>query len=154
MRLQRTLADAVAMETLGAALAAQVEPGTRLFLQGELGTGKTTLARGFLKQLGHSGRVKSPSFALIEAYELAPFSVFHFDLYRMRSPAELESIGFRDYFDREGICLIEWPERGGALLGDPDLRIRLSVAPPGRHVELESCSARGERLLARLAGAA
>lgn len=139
------------MEALGAALAAQVEPGTRIFLQGELGSGKTTLARGFLRQLGHAGHVKSPSFALVESYELTPLRVFHFDLYRMRSPAELESIGFRDYFDREGICLVEWPELGGALLGDPDIRILLSLAVPGRSVELQSSSGRGERILARLA---
>ena len=152
MRLQRTLEDAGATETLGAALAAWVEPGTRIFLQGELGAGKTTLARGFLRQLGHAGRVKSPSFALLETYELDQLPVFHFDLYRMKSPAELESIGFRDYFGRDGICLVEWPELGAPLLGEPDMLISLRLARVGRLADLEANTARGERLLARLVG--
>ena len=150
MLIRRALRDPVATEVLGAGLAAHTEPGTLIFLQGPLGAGKTTLARGFLRRLGHTSSVKSPSFALVETYELAPLRVFHFDLYRMRVPAELESIGFRDYFDGNGICLIEWPERGGALLGQPDLRISLTAAAAGRNAELESYNPRGERLITKL----
>lgn len=150
MIIRRTLHDPTATESLGAGLAAHVEPGTRIFLQGQLGAGKTTLVRGFLRRLGHTASVKSPSFALVETYNLAPAAVFHFDLYRMRAPAELESIGYRDYFDGAGICLVEWPERGGALLGQPDVRIELTLVPPGRAAELESCSPRGDRLLGKL----
>jgi len=134
-------------EALGAKLAEAVTAGTHIALQGGLGTGKTTLVRGFLRGLGYGGTVKSPSYTLVECYKLPAFPLFHFDLYRLRHPGELESIGFRDYFDGSGVCLIEWPERAGELLAAPDLRLRFSFAGSGRRIRLQPCSRRGAALL-------
>lgn len=134
-------------ENIGAALAARAGPGIRIYLQGELGAGKTTLVRGFLRGLGFTGKVKSPTFALVETYELAVFPVFHFDLYRLERPEELESIGFRDYFDGTGACLVEWPEKARTLLMEPDVQVQLSMAGAGRVIRLEPRTDPGRILL-------
>jgi len=146
--MELEIPDAAAMEQLGARIAAHCPPGARIFLQGALGTGKTTFVRGFLRGLGYDGFVKSPTFTLIEPYRVTGRDIYHIDLYRMQEAAELESIGLRDYFDQEGICLVEWPEKGGAALGRPDLHITLSfLEGSGRCAVLEGQSLVGQAIL-------
>jgi len=135
------------MEQLGRQLSRDCPAGTRLHLQGNLGAGKTTLVRGFLRGLDYQGKVKSPTFTLIEPYELAGVTVYHFDLYRLNDPLELEAIGLRDYFDGEGICLFEWPEKAEDLLGKPDVLIRIAIMDDSREVTLQAMTARGTHLL-------
>lgn len=140
---------AEAMEDFGARLAGACAPGVRIHLSGELAAGKTTLARGYLRALGHEGAVKSPTFTLVESYTLDSRSVHHFDLYRMAA-AELEFIGIEDYFDVDADCLIEWAERGAPLLPVPDLALHLAVVDEGREVRLESHGATGDAIISRL----
>jgi len=105
-------------------------PGLQVQLIGDLGAGKTTLVRATLRALGHAGRVRSPTYTLVEPYSIGgdiPLDLYHFDLYRFADPAEWADAGFREYFDRGAICLIEWPQRAGGLLGVPDLEFTLSI---------------------------
>src|SRR3970282_387607 len=125
MQLDINLPDAAATEALGAALAAGVAPGRVLHLRGDLGTGKTTLVRGLLRALGHAGRVKSPTYTLVEPYELSSLHFYHFDFYRLKDRSEWEQSGFRDYFNALAMCVVEWPERAADLLSPPDLDIHL-----------------------------
>ena len=105
-----------------------------IYLQGELGTGKTTLVRGLLRGLGYSGTVRSPSYTLMEIYQLEGIAVCHLDLYRVKSGAELEDIGFREVFSDSDLRLVEWPESGGTYLPPPDLVLKLSHEGPARRV--------------------
>src|SRR5581483_4826893 len=109
MSLNLNLPDAAATQRLGAGLAAGVKPGTVLHLRGELGSGKTTLVRGLLHGLGYPGRVKSPTYTLVEPYELSSLHFYHFDFYRLRDATEWLSSGFRDYFAADSLCVVEWP---------------------------------------------
>ena len=143
------LADVAATEALGAALARACEPGMLILLRGELGTGKTTLTRGWLRALAHAGAVKSPTYTLVETYQLPSGVVHHFDLYRLADAEELEFMGLRDYLGGEAICLVEWPERGGALLADYDIAVTLDYAGERRRAGLSAGSARGATCLAR-----
>ncbi|MDX1733165.1 MAG: tRNA (adenosine(37)-N6)-threonylcarbamoyltransferase complex ATPase subunit type 1 TsaE [Halioglobus sp.] len=146
-------ADESSMVAIGAALAAACEAGLVLFLEGELGMGKTTLARGFVQALGHDGAVKSPTYTLVEPYEMEDRSVYHFDLYRLGDPEELELMGIRDYFGENSVCLVEWPGRGLGVLPGPDIVIRIVSEGSGRRLALEAATDRGRSVLARLGAA-
>lgn len=136
------------MMAWGGKLAAGCGNGRNIiFLYGELGAGKTTLARGFLRGLGHSGPVKSPTYALVESYELPQVTVFHFDFYRIRDAEELEFIGIHDYFSRTAIFLIEWPEKGGDILPTPDLSCYIQAKDAGREVRLQAHTDHGRQIL-------
>jgi tRNA threonylcarbamoyladenosine biosynthesis protein TsaE len=129
------LRDDTATEQLGATLAGRVPSGV-VWLQGDLGAGKTTLVRGWLRALGHVGAVKSPTYTIVEPYQLNGMAVYHFDLYRLTDPEELEMIGGRDYFDHDALCLVEWPQRAGAALPAPTLTVTLAPAMGGREALL------------------
>ncbi len=123
------LADEAATMALGAALAADIErlPGTVIYLSGDLGAGKTTLTRGLLRALGFEGRVKSPTYTLVELYVISKLNLYHFDFYRFSDPEEWQEAGFRDLFNHTNVCLVEWPEKAGELLPLPDLHISLTT---------------------------
>ena len=145
--LQLDIIDAPAMEALGRKLASFCHPGSKLFLQGELGAGKTTLIRGFLNGLGYQGIVKSPTYTLVEPYQINDLEIFHFDLYRLNDPAELESLGIRDYFSGEAICLVEWPEKAAAFLGNPDVYIQIHYQADQRSVSLDARTSLGKEII-------
>ena len=140
-----------AILALGAQLAAVTGGRGMIFLHGDLGAGKTTLSRGLIRGLGHLGAVKSPTFTLVEPYEIGPLRVFHFDLYRLVDPEELEFLGIRDYFDEDALCLIEWPDKGAGFLPKPDLTITIRPHNTGRLLTLTPQGSRGESWCAALA---
>jgi len=141
------LADSQEMEAFGALLARCSPAGSVLFLYGDLGAGKTTLVRGFLHALGHRGAVKSPTYTLVEPYQLGGRLIHHFDLYRLGDPEELEYLGIRDYFDGHAISLIEWPQQGKGLLPTPLLSVHITYHEGGRSVRLEGEGADAGHLL-------
>jgi tRNA threonylcarbamoyladenosine biosynthesis protein TsaE len=144
------LPDAAASEALGAALAPGVAPGRVLHLRGDLGAGKTTVVRGVLRALGHEGKVKSPTYTLVEPYALSRLHLYHFDFFRLKDGAAWKDSEFREYFGPHAACLVEWPERVGAALGAPDLELRLEFAPAGRRALLASHTPAGEAWLSSL----
>jgi tRNA threonylcarbamoyladenosine biosynthesis protein TsaE len=132
---------------LGEALAAGATSGLVLHLEGDLGSGKTTLARGLIHALGHPGRVKSPTYALLEPYSLLRLNLYHFDFYRFKNRSEWLSSGFREHFNPESLCIVEWPERAGDLITPPDLEIHLRYDGEARAATLTAHSAPGEAWL-------
>ena len=139
-----------AMEALGGKLAAGCGNGGVVYLCGELGAGKTTLSRGLLHGLGHQGSVKSPTYTLVEPYELRELRIYHIDLYRLNDTAELEYTGLRDYFLPGQLCLVEWPERAVGVLPQADVQIDISYATDGRNVRLQALTLLGKQIVANL----
>jgi tRNA threonylcarbamoyladenosine biosynthesis protein TsaE len=144
-----SLPDEQATLRLGERLAAGIAPGRVLHLRGDLGSGKTTLARGLLRALGHTGRIKSPTYTLVELYSFSSLNLYHFDLYRFKDRTEWLNSGFREYFNADSACLVEWPERAGDLLSAPDLEVRLEFDGSGRRAFLEAHTAAGSSWLSQ-----
>jgi tRNA threonylcarbamoyladenosine biosynthesis protein TsaE len=140
--MNKYLPSTEATEQFGAALWTILPEKGVIFLQGELGAGKTTLVRGFLRAASFTGAVKSPTFTLVEEYTLNERKIFHFDLYRLSDPEELEWIGIRDYFSQNSLCFIEWAERGKGFLPVPDAIISLTVQDLGRNITFETIADR------------
>ena len=131
------LNDEQATLNFGAQLAKQLPKKGIVFLHGSLGAGKTTLVRGILRASGHLGSTKSPTYTLVEPYQLKDLKVFHFDLYRLADPEELEYMGFRDYLDEKALCFIEWPQKGGCFLPPADLELSLNYEGEQRSITLK-----------------
>ena len=149
------LRDEEATLALGAALALVLQnqrtQGALIYLSGELGAGKTTLSRGLLRGLGFPGRVKSPTYTIVELYVVSKLNLYHFDFYRFSEPEEWQEAGFRDLFNEANICLVEWPEKAGELLPPPDLKITLkSTQSDSREANIAAMSSRGQSMLATL----
>lgn len=147
--IQIELQSAQATEALGARLAKVVPDRCIIYLQGDLGVGKTTLVRGFLRALGYTGIVRSPSYTLVEPYVVAGRQVIHVDLYRVADPDELEYIGLRDWLDEPVNLLVEWPERGCGMLPAMDINIELRYAGHTRLCRLETGSTAAEAILSQ-----
>lgn len=145
------IADDAAMRLLGGRLARASPPGCILYLIGELGAGKSTLTRGFLQALGHAGAVRSPTYTLVEPYELGQQHLYHLDLYRLADPEELEFLGLRDWLTEDSILLVEWPQRGEGVLPAADLTVTILYAGSAREVTLSASSPKGLQILAALA---
>ncbi|MCQ8129272.1 tRNA (adenosine(37)-N6)-threonylcarbamoyltransferase complex ATPase subunit type 1 TsaE [Methylomonas rivi] len=130
------LSDSGETELLGAALGKVLPPKCLLYLYGDLGAGKTTLVRGLLRAMGHKGAVKSPTYSLVEEYRFGDRSVFHFDLYRLKDPEELEWLGIDDYLRQQALVCVEWPQMGAGHLPPADLEIALDYQNTGRSIEI------------------
>ncbi|MEH6518653.1 MAG: tRNA (adenosine(37)-N6)-threonylcarbamoyltransferase complex ATPase subunit type 1 TsaE [Halioglobus sp.] len=147
-----TAPDEEAMVALGAKLAGALSGGLTVYLNGDLGMGKTTLARGIVQASGHEGAVKSPTYTLVEPYELEGLTIYHFDLYRLGSAEELEFMGIRDYFGPHSLALLEWPERGQGILPPGDLVITIERQGLGRSVTIYAATSAGVDVLSDLGG--
>ena len=145
-----TLKNETETTEIGSKLASCLKGGEVIYLKGELGTGKTTLVRGVLNRLGHTGNVKSPTYTIVEPYLIDSDVIYHFDLYRLDDPEELESLGIRDYCDGQSICFFEWPEKGGNLLPNADINLELTYFESTRGVEFTSKSDVGKTILKQL----
>ncbi len=155
-QLEYFLADEAATIAIGSGLAevlksATVQQALVVYLNGDLGAGKTTLTRGFVRGMGHVGNVKSPTYTLVEPYELGEWRVFHFDLYRLADAEELEYMGIRDYFNNDCCCFIEWPEKGTGLLAKADLIINIAYQDEQRVIKLQAETVYGEQVISALA---
>lgn len=149
------LADEAATVDFGALIGKAIEPGLVIYLHGDLGAGKTTLVRGLLRGLGYVGRVKSPTYTLVEPYEMfvshaIALNMYHFDLYRFNDEEEWEAAGFRDYFNPQSVCLIEWPEKAAQMLPAADIEISFVIQAAGRSVHVAAHSVRGQQCLQRI----
>jgi tRNA threonylcarbamoyladenosine biosynthesis protein TsaE len=142
------LPDEDTTRRLGAALAGGIGRGRVIFLSGDLGAGKTTLVQGLLRALGFAGRVKSPTYSLVELYELSSLNLYHFDFYRFEDRSEWIDSGFREYFNQDSACVVEWPERVAGLLAPPDLELRLDFSGTGRSAALRAHTPAGRDWLA------
>jgi tRNA threonylcarbamoyladenosine biosynthesis protein TsaE len=148
--LARHLADEAATLVLGQDLGRALVPGLVIFLSGELGAGKTTFARGILRGLGYPGKVKSPSFTLVELYTFSRLYLYHFDFYRLDDPHGWSDAGLREYFRPDAVCLVEWPEKADGTLPPPDLAVHFTVVDDGRDIRIVAYSAAGRRCLSNL----
>lgn len=149
--IELSIADEAAMLALGEQLAAHLDGSGAVFISGDLGAGKTTLCRGLIHALGHEGAVKSPTFTLVEPYELVTCEVSHFDLYRLSDPGELDYIGIDDYFEEGRLCLVEWPEKAAGFLPRQDLTIAIDVSREKRNISIQAHTAHGETVCDALA---
>ena len=144
------LADEAATVKMGNVIAESVALGSTIFMHGDLGAGKTTMSRGIIQGLGHEGRVKSPTYTLVEPYEMPHASVYHFDLYRLADPEELEYMGFRDYFNDKAVCIIEWPEKGEYFLQKADIELYLTYADEQREISFKANSSSGLEAITKI----
>jgi tRNA threonylcarbamoyladenosine biosynthesis protein TsaE len=144
------LADEAATLAAGRQLARGLGGGVIVTLHGDLGAGKTTLTRGVLAGLGHVGRVRSPTYTLVEPYELPTLAVYHFDLYRFADPAEWRDAGFAEYFGPHSLCLLEWPEKAQGCLPPADLAVQLELDGAGRQLTVTALTPRGKQCLSIL----
>lgn len=145
--------DLAQLQVLARAFAARLVPGTCVHLRGALGAGKTAFVGAVLAALGHRGPAKSPTFTLVEPYEFGSWRVFHFDLYRLQEPEELEFLGIRDYIEGEAVCFIEWPERAHGRLPAPDVDVSILAVNHERILRFEALSERGMQVLSGLRSA-
>jgi tRNA threonylcarbamoyladenosine biosynthesis protein TsaE len=143
------LADEAATLALGVELAAALQPGLVVYLSGDLGAGKTTLARGVLRGLGYSGRVKSPTYTLVEVYKFSTLYLYHFDFYRFEAGTALREAGFLEYFRADAVCLVEWPEHARGI-PPADWRVTLRESRDGRHVDVYVDTELGKLCLDRM----
>lgn len=141
-----------AMLAVGCRFAYYCKPALVIYLLGELGAGKTTFTRGLLRGLGYQGRVKSPTYTLVEPYTINDWQLFHFDLYRIHDEQELELIGVRDYFHPLSICLIEWPQKGQSLLPAADISLEFEMKDQHRILHFNANTAQGDHILANFVG--
>jgi len=147
-QLQTVLKDEQQMHAYGEKIAkaiCQINAPLLIFLSGDLGAGKTTLSRGILAGLGHKGSVKSPTYTLVEPYDLDIGKVFHFDLYRLVDPEELYDIGFDDYLSEAQLCMVEWPDKGGSLVPKADISLQINSNETGREVILTAQTSLGSQ---------
>lgn len=145
--IKLNLADEAATESFAARLSVCIQPGMVIYLTGDLGAGKTTLVRALLKALGYSGHVKSPTYTLLEHYEIGGLHLLHFDLYRFDSSDEWKQAGFRDEFDQRNICLIEWPEKAQGLVPAADIIIAFEILPGSRNLKIRAPTQSGRKCL-------
>jgi tRNA threonylcarbamoyladenosine biosynthesis protein TsaE len=145
--LTADLDEESATRELGARLASVLHGGLKIYLSGELGAGKTTLVRGILRALGYRGRVKSPTFALVELYKVSRLDLYHFDFYRFKDSTEWVDAGFRDAFGTSAVCVVEWPERAAGELPTADVHIHLGHANGGRRARLSAHTDEGRECL-------
>lgn len=148
--LARSLPGEAATLALGAALARGLAPGLQIHLHGDLGAGKTTLVRGVLRGLGYGGKVKSPTYTLVEVYEFSRLYFYHFDFYRLEHARDWLASGFDEYFGSDAVCVVEWPERAQGTLPPADIGVRLEFAGEGRDALLLAHSDAGRRCLSTL----
>lgn len=144
------LADEAATLAFGRKLALATSLGGIIYLRGDLGAGKTTLARGILRGYGYEGAVKSPTYTLVEPYEFDQCHIYHFDLYRLADPEEVEFLGSEDYFQAPNLCIVEWPERGSGFLPPADLQISLETEADGRGLRCRVYTGKGRNIAQRL----
>ena len=151
------LPDEASTGALGSVLAASLVPGTVVWLEGDLGAGKTSLVRGLLRSLDYQGPVKSPTYTLVEVYVISSIYWYHFDFYRFNDPEEFADAGLGEYFRDDAVCLVEWPDKARGFVPSPDLvlRLRFSSAEDefGRQVDALACSERGKSCLKKIAHA-
>jgi tRNA threonylcarbamoyladenosine biosynthesis protein TsaE len=150
MQLTRHLATEADTLALGTSIAPGLQPGMLIYLNGDLGAGKTTLARGILQALGVTERIKSPTYTLVEPYIVSSLYLYHFDFYRLMHPNEWIDAGFRDYFNGDAVCLVEWPEKAGAELPPADMTIDLTADGDARNAALRANTEAGTNCLTRL----
>ncbi len=141
------IANEAEMLAFGSKLAATLCPNLTIYLIGDLGSGKTTLVRGILHGLGYKGVVKSPTYNLVEIYKISRLYLYHFDFYRFNDPIEWEEAGFRDYFNCDSVCLVEWPEKANGLLPTADLQITIDIPESGREINVHAGTEAGKKCL-------